>query len=161
MSELRQEEEQSVRFWVEALLKGADPAHAATELQSIGIRTRGAVRTRGSMSRPAPSRFPAGTDANEVLRFLQREAEPHLRRRVAAAVGEWGGPEALKVLSGIVVGPNRDVDPGVRSAALSAIAIIAGPESLTILEGVEAHDEEGAVRALAQSLIEAVRRAAG
>ena len=151
-------EQQRVRFWVDALLRGAHKAHAAGELHAIGIRTRGGVRTRGSPLAAAPSRFPAGTPVEDILKLLQEEASPDLRKRVAAAMGEWGGGDALPVLCALALGARRDGDSAVRCAALDAIALIGGPESVRILEEAATSDADSAVAGLARSLAESVRR---
>ena len=157
---LDSDERQRVRFWVDALLKGSHKATAAAELRSIGIRTRGAVRTRGSVVRPAPSRFPEGTPVEEILRLLQDEVEPDLRKRVAGAIGEWGGADALPVLRGIVSSTHRDPDSTVRSAALEAIALIGGPEALSFLESVGASNADSVEAGFARSLAESIRSTA-
>lgn len=152
------EEEREIRFWVEALLKGINPKRAAEHIYSIGVRTRGAVRTRGSASTPARSRFPTGTPFSEILVMLSRE-EPGLRAAVAAALGEWGGgDEALNALAILVAGDKRDPDPAVRAAALDAIAVIGGPKSISLLEQVkDARDEDPVVKNLAISLLGTIK----
>jgi hypothetical protein len=154
---LSAEDRQRVRFWVDALLKGGYKAAAAGELHSIGIRTRGAIRTRGSVAMAAPPRFPAGAESGEILKLIQRDASPDLRKRVAAALGEWAGGDAIPVLRDLVIGPSRDPDPTVRCAVLGAIGLIAGPESLGILREVSASDDDSTVASFALSLAQSIR----
>src|SRR5580692_10782553 len=88
---LTPDEERRVRFWVDALLHGQNPARAAQELHAIGIRTRGAIRTRGSALTSANSRFPPGTPTADILQLLRTQVSHELRIAVAAALSEWGG----------------------------------------------------------------------
>jgi HEAT repeat protein len=148
------DEERQVRFWVDALVKGPDPARAAHELHSIGVRTRGAIRTRGSAVAPARSRFPTGTDVTQILATLQTRTSPHLRIGVAAALAEWGGSEALGVLRRIAVGEHRDPDPAVRAAVLDAVSIIGGPEALHVLADASASEDDADLKRTADALIQ-------
>lgn len=154
---LSAEDREKVRFWVDALLKGTYAVGAARELRSIAIRTRGAVRTRGSVTAPASTRFPAGTPVSDILKVLQVRHAPDVRKQVAAALGEWGGEDALKVLASLVLGSERDMDPSVRSAALDAIGMIGGPEALRILSDVRGSDDDPTVARFAGNLIEFIR----
>jgi hypothetical protein len=156
--EITPEDKQKISFWVMALLQGANPARAAQELYSIGVRTRGAVRTRGSAQKAAPSRFPPDTPIAEILRLLKDEAPPEVRSGVASALAELGGPEALDVLMKLVVGEQRDSDPAIRAAALDAIGIIGGPEAINILEQVIASEDDATLKGMAECLIEPLRQ---
>ena len=156
---MTREEEERVRFWVEALVRGKNPSSAAQQLHAIGIRTRGAVRTRGSVRVAAPSRFPPGTSMTEILGMLQRETTPELRCDLAAALAEFGGGEALAVLEDLVLGQHRDRDVGVRAAALDAIGLIGGAQALNVLERVSTTDDDATMRHIATGLIESLREA--
>lgn len=153
---LTTEEEEKVRFWVDALLQGSNPERAAHELFAIGVRTRGAVRTRGSASRPASSRLPSDVDTDRIFNIFQRDIPPTLRSAVASALGEMGGEEAIPVLKRLAVSSEdseRYPDAGVRAAALDAIGIIGGREALAALETAAASDPAPTVQSIAVSLI--------
>lgn len=150
---LTTEEQEKLRFWVEALLRDSNPERAARELFAIGVRTRGAVRTRGSVSHAAPSRFPTDTVARQILELFQRDSSPTLRSAVAGALAEMGGQEAVPVLKRLAVGSERDADAGVRAAALDATGIIGGPDALAALEAAAESDPDPTVQSVAVGLI--------
>ncbi len=151
------EEEREVRFWVDALLRGERPAAAAEELYRIGVRTRGAIRTRGSMQAPAAPRFPTGTDLQGILKKLKQK-DARLRAAVASALAEWGGEdEALDALARLAVGKGRDIDPAVRGAAVDAIGVIGGPRAEELLTRA-AEDDDPTVRSTAGRILESLKR---
>jgi len=150
---LTAEEQEKVRFWVDALLRESNPERAAHELFAIGVRTRGAVRTRGSVSRAASSRFPTDTDAKRILELFQGDISPTLRSAVAGALAEMGGQEVIPVLKRLAIGTERDADAGVRAAALDAIGIIGGPDALAALETAAESDPDPTVQSVAVGLI--------
>lgn len=154
--QLTPDDEQNIRFWVDALLRGANPSRAAQQLYSIGVRSRGAVRVRGSARQAAASRFPRDTPIGEILRLLQTGAAPEVRSEVASALAELGGPEALDVLQRLILGENRDTDAGVRSAAVDAVGIIGGPTALSTLKDAASNDADPAIRSMARGLIESL-----
>ncbi len=145
-------EEQKVRFWVDTLLNGMNRSNAAHQLYSIGVRTRGAIRTRGSAQRPAPNRFPVGTPVHEIIELLRSEAEPGVRCAVASALGELGGHEALDVLHQLI----SDSDAGVRSSAADAIGIIGGPKAIEILGEIARNENDPVLKSMARGLIESL-----
>jgi HEAT repeat protein len=154
---LSTEERRAVEFWLEALRRGSNRALAAHELYSLGVRTRGACRLRGSAVQPASPRLPGQATLDEVLRLLQTEASPEVRSGLASALAEWGGEESLGVLRRLVIGADRDLVSSVRTAALDAIAIIGGPDATAILEEVRASDDDPVLRTVAESLLDTLR----
>jgi len=150
---LTPEEEEKVRFWTDALLHGRNPEKAAHELYAIGVRTRGAVRTRGSVSHAAPSRFPSDIDNKPILEMFQTDTSPSIRITVASALAEMGGQEAIPILRRLVIGTERDEDVGVRAAALDAIGFIGGPVALEVLETVVMNDPDPSIQGIAIGLI--------
>ena len=65
---------------------------------------------------------------------LRRAGRAGFLRNVAVALGNWGSPEAIPVLSAAL----RDPDPLVRGHAVWALAVIGEPESTPPLEALAA-----------------------
>lgn len=152
---LTSEEQREVRFWVDALLRGTDSGQAARELLSIGVRTRGAVRTRGSAHAAAPTRFPSDTQVSDILRTLETEASAETQRAVAGALAEFAGENALDVLDAML---RRQTDPTVRAAAVDAIGIIGGERAVQMLDSVISSETDPALREMAESSKQALGR---
>ena len=131
-------------------LRGAseqDRVQAASELNRMHIRARGAVRTRGSLSQAALSEFPVSPpDAMSQTLVALCDQSPAIRREVAAALGEWGGATAADILHGMAKGPDQDADEGVRRACVRALGLIGGPVAVEGLCTAAEHDPAEAVR---------------
>ena len=125
------------------------PEKAAHELFSIGVRTRGAIRTRGTVHRAARSRFPPGTDTKGLLRRFQAETGSEVRIAVASALGEWYGEEALPILTQWATGPESESNTGVRASAIEAIGVIGGLNALKALERTAETDPDPTVQSVA------------
>lgn len=154
--------------WLERLLHGKrdqDRLQAASELSRMRIRTRGVVRTRGSLSRAADSDFPESVGSatiRQALDTLQKDQSPAVRREVAAALGEWGSEYAVEILSRMAVGPTQDSDEGVRRACVRALGLIGGPDAAKSLSVAAEHDEVETVRREAiGALAELIRQEQG
>ena len=146
---------QEITQWLERLLSARaseqDRVQAASEMSRIRIRMRGAVKSRGSLSKAARSVFPPSVpDAmSQILRALQDEESPLVRTEVAASLGLWGDDDekaAAKILNRMVVGPEADMDERVRRASVRALGLIGGPEAIKGLCAAAEHDPEEGVR---------------
>lgn len=117
---------------------------AATELKSIGVRTRGAARTRGTVTQSAtkPIEEIDLTPAFEAL----ADAHWEIRQQVALAVGEWGDELAIEVLKRLAY---TDPEWRVRVAVAEALANIGGPKAIEILKHMAQADPHQDVRARA------------
>jgi HEAT repeat protein len=141
-----QVDQKEVQHWVELLRSQAseDRLKAAAQLGRLGIRTRGAVRTRGSLSSPAQAR--TGTENLKVALQALSDAHPSVRREVAFAAGEWANEAAVSVLQELTL---EDEDAQVRIAAAEALAKIGGPLAVAALQVVAQKDAHEDVRAAA------------
>lgn len=141
---------EEVKLWLARLQRESesDRVQAASELSRLRLRTRGAVRTRGTLSRSAPAEFPAAVPGglSQILTVLQQERSPAVRREVAAAVGAWGGARAAAILSALVTGSEQDSDESVRRAGVRALGLIGGREAVQALCAAAEHDQAEAVR---------------
>lgn len=144
-----------VERWIELLRSGAstERLEGATELASLAIRTRnkGAVRTRGSATKPAPSRLPQGVGLSGALEAFE-DQHSEVRSAVAFALGELADERAVQALRRIA---ESDEDPAVRGAAVDALGKIGGKLAMGALRataGADANDDVRvrAVRALAE-----------
>jgi hypothetical protein len=143
-----------VRIWLQRLRSGTEreKERAASELSRMQIRTRGAVRTRGGLSRAARNEFADKTgpgDLQTVIQALQDES-PAVRREVAFSLGEWGDEEAAESLSELV---RVDPDEQVRRAAVAALGVIGGPIAVDTLCQVVERDQSESLRSDALSAI--------
>lgn len=139
-------DQKEVQRWVELLRSQAseDRLQAAAQLGRLGIRTRGAVRTRGSLSASAQART-----GNENLRIALEalaDAHPAVRREVAFAMGEWADEVAVSLLQELA---RKDEDAEVRIAAAEALAKIGGPQAVAALQAVAREDAHEDARAAA------------
>ena len=119
-----------VQQWIELLCSSVstERLQGATELASLGVRTRtrGAIRTRGSISRAASSRLPQGVSLAAALdAFHDQHVE--VRRAVAFTLGEWADEAAVQVLCQIAEG---DSEPAVRGEAIDALGKIGGQQAV-------------------------------
>ena len=143
-----------IQPWLDLLRSrvSTERLQGATELASLAVRThtRGAVRTRGTISRAAPSRLPQGVSLATALEaFTDQHIE--VRRAVAFALGEWADETAVRALRPIM---EADPEPAVRGEALDALGKIGGQQAVEALQ-TAARNDRGidvrlrAVRALA------------
>jgi HEAT repeat protein len=141
-------DEVEVRRWVELLRSEAqeDKLKAASQLGRIGVRTRGPVVTRGSLSASAKARM-AKEQLNVALRALS-DKHTEVRKEVAFAIGEWADEIAVTVLSELA---QRDEDVRVRIAATDALAKIGGPAVVKMLQVIARKDPHEDARASAIS----------
>jgi HEAT repeat protein len=110
---------------------------AATELKSMGVNARGAVRTRGAVTQPA-ARPLEEIDLTPAMEALS-DAQWDVRREVALAVGEWGDKLAIEVLERLA---RTDSEWRVRATVAEALANIGGPkavENLTYMVKKDPH----------------------
>jgi HEAT repeat protein len=116
----------------------------ATELARLAAHTRhrGAVRTRGSITRPAPSRLPKGMSLSDAL-GLVKDQHVEVRRALAFALGELAGGNAVQVLRQIA---DTDRDPTVREDAIDALGKIGGWEAISAIATTARSDSSDNVR---------------
>jgi len=141
---------QVVKLWLDRLRNGsvAEREQAASELSRNHIRSRGAVRTRGSARAPAANDFPNDIheDAMSALLAAMQDQSPSVRREVAFAIGEWGNRDAAAILSQILLGDQQDPEEEVRRAAVAALGTIGGPTAMDGLSQVAGSDASESVR---------------
>jgi HEAT repeat protein len=137
-----------IEKWVEQLRGHAQPERlkAASELGQLGVRTRGGVRVRGSLSESAKARMER-EQINVVMQALS-DADADIRREVAFALGEWADDVAVKVLSELA---QQDTALQVRVAAVSALSQIGGEEAVESLKRIAREDQHDEARAAAIS----------
>src|SRR5438552_3556908 len=130
-------DEAEVGRWVAQLRdEGEERLRAATALGRLGVRTRGAARTRGSLSRTAPLK---GLDAAQLAAVLAALAlgDVRARREIIFALGELGdaaadalvkigGPAAVGALRW---GATHDPSQEVRARAVDGLAALALAET--------------------------------
>ena len=135
---------EEVEKWVELLRSSVatERLKGAQELASLGVRTRGAVRTRGTISRPAPSRIPEGVDFSAVMEAFE-DQHFEVRREVAFALGEWADEAVVTILSEIA---ETDPEPVVRKEAVNALGKIGGSEAVKTLTKLAKTASNEAVR---------------
>jgi hypothetical protein len=123
--------EEEVQKWVELLRSSVvtERLKGAMELASLGVRTRGAIRTRGTISKPASSKIPAGVNFSAVMEAF-KDQHFEVRREVAFVLGEWADETAVKVLSKIA---KTDPETVVRHEAVRALGKIGGPTAVEVL----------------------------
>ena len=116
----------------------------ATELARLAARTRnrGAVRTRGSITRPAPSRLPKGMSLIDALEIF-KDQHVEVRRALAFALGELAGANAVQVLRQIA---DSDRDPAVREDAIDALGKIGGWDAISAIATTARVDPSDNVR---------------
>jgi HEAT repeat protein len=102
--------------------------HAAQELKAMGVRVRGAVRTRGAVTQPASKPIEA-LDLTPAMDAIH-DAHWEVRREVALALGEWGDGVALEVLERLA---RNDPEWRVREAVAEALATIGGAKAVELL----------------------------
>lgn len=151
-------DEAEVRQWVELLRSKAqeDRLKAAAHLGRIGVRTRGAVMTRGSLSTPAEARM-SKQNLNVALQALS-DTHPRVREEVAFALGEWGDDLAVTVLGRLA---KEDTYWQVRASTIVALGKIGGSQAVEILEDVALNDVHEDVRARAVGSLAALAKATG
>jgi HEAT repeat protein len=122
---------------------------AAAELNRLGVRTRGSIRPRGTLSRAAANRLPDAGQIDQILTKLETEAAPDIQAGLANALGEWGGERTAEALIRIL---QRDTDEDVRISCISALRKIGGVAAAEALrDAIERGPEavrEAALRAI-------------
>src|SRR5215510_11790669 len=73
---------------------GQKREHAAADLAALGVRARGSVRTRGSVTAAASDRL-SERQLDQIAACL-RDEKKEVRAHVARALGEWGGEDAAR-----------------------------------------------------------------
>lgn len=135
-----------VQQWIDLLRSSVSTERlkGASELANLAIRTRtrGAVRTRGGISRAAPSRLPSNVDLSAALDAF-RDQHIEVRRAVAFALGEWADETAVEVLSRIA---EADPDSSVRGEAIDALGKIGGLRAVEVLKTAAQTDLGAEVR---------------
>lgn len=106
----------------------AERLGAARELRRIGMRTRGASKTRGVVTNPAPRPIQELNLAPALAAI--NDAHWEVRREVALALGEWADEVALEVLERLA---RNDSEWRVRQAVAEALAMIGGPRAVELL----------------------------
>jgi hypothetical protein len=140
------ENEAEIQHWVVLLRSSAreDKLNAASQLGRIGVRTREAKMTRGSVSASAKARM-REDDLKITLEALS-DAEPDVRREVAFAIGELADKLAVDLLSQLAM---QDEESSVRVAAADALAKIGGSSAVKALQEIALKDLNEDVRASA------------
>src|SRR5712692_9218772 len=129
-----------IQQWLDLLRSrvSTERLQGATELASLAVRTRtrGAVRTRGTIARAAPSRLPQGVSLASALEaFTDQHVE--VRHAVAFALGEWADEAAVHALRPIA---EADPEPAVRGEALDALGKIGGQQAVEVLQTAARND---------------------
>lgn len=143
---IEQSTKEEARQWVERLKQSATPQEqmqAAARLRGVGVRVRGAVATRGSLSRAGD----ALVSHQELVQILSelRIRPVEVRREVAFALGEVGGEDLVRPLAELA----RDPVSSVRLIAVEALGKIGGPEAVQVLMAVAKEDPSEDIRSLA------------
>ena len=102
---------------------------AATALARLGVRIRGNLSPRGSLTDSARGRREL-EEADRIRLLLERAETPQLRCQIAIALGEWGGEGAARALAGIL---HDDENTQVRFYCVSALRTIGGQIALNAL----------------------------
>lgn len=135
-----------VQQWIELLRSSVSTERlkGAMELASLAVRTRtrGAIKTRGSISRAAPSRLPQGLSLSAALEAF-KDQHIEVRRTVAFALGEWADETAVHVLRQIA---QADSEPAVRGEAIDALGKIGGQQAVEMLKTAAHNDSSVEVR---------------
>lgn len=154
-------EPDEVQRWVELLRSGAeqDKLKAAAELGRIGVRTRGAVMTRGTLTSPAQARMSQEHLQAALQALSDANAHPQVREEVAFVLGEWADDVAVTALKQLVIGERKDAEWRVRAAAVDALAKIGGPDAVEALREVALTDVHEDVRARAVGGLAALAKA--
>lgn len=148
-----------VQNWI-ALLRSSVPTErlkGASGLASLAVQTRprGAIRTRGAISRGAPSRLPPGVSLSVALDAF-KDQHIDVRRAVAFAVGEWADETAVEVLSRIAEG---DRESSVRGDVIDALGKIGGVRAVEVLKTAARQDPGAEVRIRAMRALADLGRA--
>lgn len=137
---------EEARKWVEKLKQSATPQErmqAATQLRGVGVRTRGAIATRGSLSQAADP-LVSHQEMEDVLQEL-KEQPINVRQEVAFALGEVGGEDLVRPLAEVA----KDPESSVRLIAVDALGKIGGPETVQALMAIAKSDPSEDIRAIA------------
>jgi HEAT repeat protein len=136
----------NVQKWTEQLQSGTstDRLEGATELASLAVRmrTRGAVRTRGTISRAAPSRLVEDVNLPSMNEAFSDEHH-EVRRAVAFALGELSSENAVNLLGSIA---ETDSESVVRAEAIDALGKIGGQNAVDIINTALRRDPSAEVR---------------
>ena len=144
-----------VQQWIELLHSSVSTERlkGATELASLAVRTRtrGVIRTRGTLSQAALSRLPKGVSLSAALDAF-KDQHVEVRRAVAFALGEWADEDAVEVLRQIAEADSESV---VGGEAIDALGKIGGQQAVEVLQIAARHDRSvdvriRAIRALAE-----------
>lgn len=148
-----------VERWIELLRSGAstERLEGATELASLAVRTRskGAVRTRGSATRAAPSRLPEPAVFSAALEAF-KDQHSEVRSAVAFALGELADERAVQALRQIA---GSDEDQAVRGEAVDALGKIGGKMAVVGLAATGRTDASDDVRVRAVRALADLARA--
>ncbi|MFQ6071168.1 MAG: HEAT repeat domain-containing protein [Methanosarcinales archaeon] len=138
---------EEVKKWVDLLRsKAAEDLLHATESGRIGVRTRGAVRVRGSVMPTAQHHVPKVFDAlNPVLEaFFEQKKD--VRREVVCALGERGDELSIEVLGRIAL---NEAEWRIRVEIIDVLEKIGGFKVVNILKELARTDPDEEVRARA------------
>lgn len=135
-----------IQKWIDLLRSSVstDRLEGAAELASLAVRTRsiGAVRSRGTITRAAPSRMPEGINIATVMAAFNDE-HVEVRRTVAFDLGELADEGVVKILKQITEG---DPDIVVRCEAIDALGKIGGQHAVGVIKNVLDSDPSIEVR---------------
>ncbi len=155
-----------IKMWLERLRRSKTDekaASAASRLGYHGIRTRGSIRTRGTINQPAGSRFPSDMEEEAmetVLEALDKRG-PEVKKEVISALGEWGDEKSVSIIgtaledikSRMGAGQLETYDEDVISAAIDSLRRIGGPKAVGILQD---YAKNGPTEGIRYSAIEAL-----
>jgi HEAT repeats len=151
--------EADIQKWTTLLRSSisTDRLEGASELANHAVRTRGTggLRTRGMISRAAPSRLPEGFHLSAMLEAFQDE-HVEVRRTVTFALGELADEDAVKVLRQVV---ESDPEPIVRGEAVDALGKIGGRSAVSAIGRASVADLSVEVRLRAIGALTALARA--
>ena len=132
--------------WVKKLKHSVtqqEQMQAAAGLRRVGVRNRGKVRTRGSISQPA-SPLVSYRDLEDIIEEL-KDQPVEVRREVAFALGEVAGEDIVQPLAELA----KDAESSVRLIATDAMGKIGGPQAVQSLVMLAKDDPNEDIRALA------------
>ena len=146
MSEIERIVQEEARKWVEKLKEATSPqerVQAASQLRAVAVRARGAVRTRGTLTRAVEPVIPS-RDLTDVLKELQTQPS-EVRCEAAFALGEIGGDDMVELLAELA----KDPESSVRLIVADALGRIGGPKAVEALMTIAKNDPSEDVRTLA------------
>ena len=147
MSEVDQRD---VREWVGKLKQASSVIEHLQALQNLrmtAVRTRGAIRMRGTITQSSEGILPK-SELNELLEKFRSEPV-EIRREVAFALGDLAGEEIVPTLESLL----DDPEDSVRRVTLESLGKIGGSRAVGILVKIASKHEDEEMRAKAVEVL--------